>query len=90
MTNNLTQKEYKQIRDKLVQVISFDETGYRVMTYGNLNYKNAMDEIISQQSNGNHCLIVDAKIDTGVSRDEKDYTKFVTKEAEQSALSEVA
>ena len=55
--NKISQKEYQEIKNKTVTVISF-ENGQRTMTYGGLSYKQAIEETIRASMYGQTSLIV--------------------------------
>ena len=57
MTNEMTQREYNQIKNRRVSVISFNQLNQRTMTYSGLTYKKAVEEIIRRQADGQICMI---------------------------------
>ena len=71
----IKEREFKEKRDNLFQVISFIN-GVRILTYSNLNYFEAVEEVIKKQKEGAICLIFKSDIDTGSSRDINDFDKF--------------
>lgn len=75
--NNLTNKEYNQIKNKLVTVVSFNKDGIRTMTYGGCNYAKAVEEVLFRQSLGQHSFLIENLPDGEVSRNIKDYEKYM-------------
>ncbi len=55
--NRLSGKEYQEIKDRAVCVISF-ENGFRSQSLGGSNYKRAIETIIKEQSRGRVCLLM--------------------------------
>jgi hypothetical protein len=67
MTNAISKKEYDEIKDKLITVESYNkETGKRTLTYGGLSYKQAIEEILKKQAEGNVCLVVPSANTSGL------------------------
>lgn len=80
MTNAMRIRDFDEIKSKTVTVVSFDNKGKRVETYGNLNYKQAIEHILKMQKMGANCIIVDSKseeFDREVSRERQDYDKYI-------------
>lgn len=75
--NAMSANEYQEIKNEVVTVVSFTKEGRRVESYGNLNYKKAMEHIILQQALGYQCLVVFNLPILEVSRERKDYDKYV-------------
>lgn len=56
--NKMKIKDYHKIKNKSVEVITFCE-GRRIMSYGNLHYKKAVEYVLRQSAFGNVSIIVD-------------------------------
>ena len=57
MAAKFTQPQWKKVKDDSFTVIAFKE-GKHNYTYGNISYKQAMEEVIKQQIEGKVCLII--------------------------------
>lgn len=55
--NRLSGKEYQEIKDQAVCVVSF-ENGFRAMTLGAVNYKRAIETLLVEQRRDRVCLLM--------------------------------
>ncbi len=88
MANQLSKKDYEQIKNKSVDVVSFDNKRYRTLTYAGLSYKKAIEHIIKEQKKGIVCMIFEEgvlplQIPLEHSRDIKDYEQYAKTQAKK-------
>jgi len=75
--NQITKKQYNEIKNNTsYSVVSFRD-GIRTHTYCGLDIIKTIEEIMLRQSYGQECLIIKNLPVEEVSRDRKDYNKYI-------------
>jgi hypothetical protein len=72
--NTTTTKQYSEIKNKTVAVVSFSVTGIQVRTsmYGGVGYVKAIQEVQSKQRRGEICMIVESDIFQAITKYERE------------------
>lgn len=83
MTNNITQREFKEIRDKLFCLIVFDDkTNQRIMTFGGFSMVRVIEEIRAYQKRGGNKFLLfnyveGSPLSREISWNYEDYIKYI-------------
>ena len=78
MANEITKKDYEEIKNKRVSVISFKD-GRRTFTYAGLSYKEAIDEMLRYSENGVVCLVITEEQDKMMDTTKRELSYFIKK-----------
>ncbi len=65
MANKFTQPQWDKVKNDSLCVVSFKD-GKRTLTYGNLSYKEAMEQVFRKQLKGEVCLVIPSSNCNGI------------------------